>query len=515
MSSTESKSEMKGQQRLFWGCFIALTATAFAFIIRIMVLNTPAFQARFNLTETQVGEITGAGIWPFGVSIVLFSLVIDRIGYRKAIIFAFVGHAAFGLMMIFANGYTMLYTAAILSGLAAGAVEAAINPVVATMFHREKTKWLSILHAGWPAGFVVAGLISITLGESVSWQFKTGLMFLPVLAYGAMLSTCHFPVTERVKKGVSHMEMLKQVGFAGAFIAIALIFLEVGRTFGLDVNGEDRATVWSMIAATSLGFGLYTRSFGHPIFVILTITMIPLAITELSVDNWITMLMESDMKEAGANPLWVLVFTMCIMMSLRFCAGAILHRVSPLGLLAISSALAILGLMFLSKAEGIGLIFGAATVYACGKTFFWPTMLGVVSEQCPKGGAMTLNLISGVGMLAAGVVGHQLIGNRLDTETAMAVQEEMPAIHASVLGDEKPSLFGSYKPLDSNKRKALEADKATEAEKKAAAEINAIEASTRKSLLFRWTVFPFMMLLSYIGLLLYFKSRGGYRPVDV
>lgn len=506
--TTQQPSQSLGEQkRLFWACFIALTATSFSFLIRIMIVRDPAFSDQFNLTETEVGEIFAAGMWPFGISIVLFSLFIDRIGYRTAIIFAFIGHSAFALLTISANSYGMLYFASVLSGLAAGAVEAAINPIVATIFNKEKTKWLNILHAGWPAGFVVAGLIAISMGDTLSWQAKVGLIFIPVLAYGAMMAKCVFPVTERVKSGVSHIEMLRQVGFFGALISIALIVMELGRTFGYDVNGDDRTMVWVVTLILSGSFGLYTRSVGHPLFLFLTVIMMPLAITELSVDNWITTLMEGPLKAAGASPLWVLLYTMTIMATLRFFAGSVLHRLSPLGLLAACSALAIAGLYLLSGATGLFFIFAAATVYATGKTFFWPTMLGVVSEQCPKGGAMTINLIAAVGMLAAGIIGHQLLGYSLDTETATRVKTEHPAIYSASVAEEKTSMFGAYTPLDKKKRETLE--------KEAATQVNDIENDIRRSLLKKWTIFPGSMLLCYLILILWFRSRGGYKPVTL
>ncbi len=102
--------------------------------------------------------------------------------------------------------------------------------------------------------------------------------------------------------------------------------------------------------------------------------MIPLATTELGTDSWITELMTPVMQDMGLQPGWVLVYTAFIMMVLRFLAGPIVHRLSPLGLLAVCSAIAIVGLVMLSKTAGF-LIFIAATIYALGKSFFWPTML--------------------------------------------------------------------------------------------------------------------------------------------
>ena len=75
----QTEADERHKKILFWGCFIALVATSFGFIAR--ALTASDWGAEFNLTETQVGEILGAGLWPFAISIVLFSLVIDRIGY--------------------------------------------------------------------------------------------------------------------------------------------------------------------------------------------------------------------------------------------------------------------------------------------------------------------------------------------------------------------------------------------------------------------------------------------------
>ncbi|NUN95397.1 MAG: MFS transporter, partial [Candidatus Omnitrophica bacterium] len=133
---------------LFWGCFLALIATAFGFVIRSQIIGD--WEVQFNLSETEKGHILGVGLWPFAVSIVLFSLIIDKVGYGKAMVFAFICHIVSAIMTITAKNYDMLYWGTFIVALGNGTVEAVINPVVATMFPREKTKWLSILHAGWP-----------------------------------------------------------------------------------------------------------------------------------------------------------------------------------------------------------------------------------------------------------------------------------------------------------------------------------------------------------------------------
>jgi MFS family permease len=487
------------KKKLFWACFIAMTATSFAFMLRIMVLGDLA--KTFGLSETQQGEILGVGIWPFGVSIILFSLVIDRIGYGKAILFAFVAHAAFAVITIFATGYWSLYVGSLLGGLAAGAIEAAINPVVATMFKENKTKWLNILHAGWPGGAAAAGLLAMSLGADASWQLKIGLIFIPVILYGGLMATCRFPVSERVAAGVSHKEMLQQAGWLGALVASALVCMEVGRVLALS-----NLTIYLMIGALVVAFGAYTRAAGNLLFFILILTMMPLAITELGVDSWISALMSPEMTALGLPAEMVLVYTMLIMMVLRFCAGPIIHRLQPLGLLAISAALAVAGLNLMSTAAGLGIL-AAATLYGIGKTFFWPTMLGVVSEQCPKGGALTLNMIAGIGMLAAGVIGNPLLGNIQDKQVDAQLLAQVPALHAQVVGEEKRSVFGSYLALDQAKVAAL-----GELEQ---AQIAEVQHVAKKKALTTASLFPVAMLLVYLSLIVWFRRRGGYKPVQL
>lgn len=132
--------------KLFYACFVAMVTTAFGFILRALIL--PEWGRDFKLTQTELGQIAGVGLWPFAISIVLFSLIVDKIGYKTSLIFAFVCHVASAFITIYADGYWMLYTGTLVVALGNGVVEAVVNPVVATMFPTQKTKWLNILHAG-------------------------------------------------------------------------------------------------------------------------------------------------------------------------------------------------------------------------------------------------------------------------------------------------------------------------------------------------------------------------------
>ncbi len=495
-SESSSGGTSAEDKRLFWACMIALIATAFGFIVRAQIIGD--WGAQFNLSETQKGEILGVGLWPFAISIVLFSLIIDRIGYGTAMAFAFACHIISVIITIFATGYWMLYVGTFIVALGNGTVEAVINPVVATMFSKEKTKWLNILHSGWPGGLFLGGMLALAIGADVDWRWKIGLILIPTLLYGFMMLGRKFPIHERVKAGVSYKVMLQEAGVLGALIVVAIMVSEIGRVFG-----------WSLIlqivvaAALIIGYGAYVRTAGRPIFIFLLLIMIPLATTELGTDSWITDLVTPVMTDIGIQAGWLLVYTAFIMMILRFFfAGALVRMLSPLGLLAVGSAIAVVGLIFLSKSVG-AVIFVAATVYALGKTFFWPTMLGVVAERFPKGGALTLNAIGGMGMLSVGVIGVAFLGNIQDKEIDRELLSQNPAVHAEVVGGEKVSVFGTYRPLDQEKIAAL-----GDEEKSV---IATITDAAKKNALATVAIFPAIMLICYLGLIYYFKSRGGYK----
>jgi MFS family permease len=490
---------------LFWGCWIALVATSVGFLVRVGIIGDWGVQ--FNLTETQKGELLGVGLWPFALSIVLFSLVIDKIGYGTAMIFAFACHIISAIVTILATGYTMLYIGTFIMALGNGTVEAVINPVVATVFHKEKTKWLNILHAGWPGGMVLGGLIFLVMGPGTHWTWKVAIIIIPAVIYGLILMRCKFPVQERVKAGVTYKTMLQEAGIIGAIIVIAIIVAELIRILGAgDVFSVGGMIILILGILLVVGYSIYVKSLGRPLFLFLLLIMIPLATTELGTDSWITELVTPIMQGLGLPAIMVLIYTSFIMMVLRFYAGPIVHRLSPVGLLAVCSIIACLGLIWLSKAAGF-IIFFAATFYALGKTFFWPTMLGVVAERFPKGGALTLNAIGGMGMLSVGVIGAAFLGNIQDKQIDRDLLTQDSAIHSQVAGEEKISVFGKYRSIDKDKVKGL-----TDEEKSV---VNSIEAGAKQSALATVAIFPFIMLICYLILIFYFRSKGGYKAEEL
>ena len=518
-ANVNSFDSERPSQLVFWGCFIALITTAFAFISRAYMINTDAmWPTDFKLDKVQAQVLFGAGIWPFAISIILFSLVIDRIGYRFAMVFSFVCYAVYAALALLAHstvnvvglegealsaarqlGWKYLYSGSIILGLGNGTVEAFINPVVATMFSREKTKWLNILHAGWPGGLVLGGLITLGLGKEAEedWRLLIYIIAIPAVIYLLMLIGAKFPVSERVAGGTTYREMLAEFGIIGAFIAAFLIFREVGGVFKWDP-----LIVWGAIGVAVVGYGAYCQSLGRPMMILMCLIMMPLATTELGTDGAITGIMEGPMKNANYSPLWVLIYTSAIMMVLRFFAGPVIQLLTPLGLLATCAALAIAGLYYLSFTTTFTTIFAAATLYGVAKTYFWPTTLGVVAEQFPKGGALTLNAIAGIGMLTVGIIGGPLIGKMQEDSAKYALDQENPRIYDTIKKDDSYFL-GKYTAVDETKVKALPGNDGPA--------IEAIVKTAKQSALAKVTVFPAFMLLCYLGLLAYFRSIGGYK----
>lgn len=535
--------ENANDKRLFWGCFIALITTAFGFIARMFLIDTWAIE--FGLDPAQAGRLAGIGIWPFAVSIIGFSLIIDRIGYKVSMIIAFLGHMTWTVMGVSAyfiskggnkeSAYAMLYWGSLILGLANGTVEAFINPVVATMFSKDKTKWLNILHAGWPGGLVVAGIITIFMG-GIDWWQKLAILAVPAVIYFVMLIGLKFPVQERESAGVSYKDMLSEFGVLGAAVVGFLVALQLMdffrgvEMFSVKTDGGWVLAGWAKGLFVVIGiaivfaFGLYTRAMGRGLMFFMVLIMIPLATTEIGTDGWITTIMKGAVK-GQFDPEWVLVYTSVIMMILRFFVGPIVHALTPLGLLAACAFLAIGGLYLLSSAAGLTMIFLAATLYGVGKTFFWPTMLGVVSEQTPKGGALTLNAISGIGMLAVGTLGFPYIGTlqadkNIQAVAAAEVSKNVPGLvengKLAALSERDIYEVIKYTVVDDAKLDGLIKKLPDEAtRKKVADEIADVRARSNQQALGNMAMFPMIMLASYIVLIGYFKSKGGYKPITL
>ena len=392
--------------------------------------------------------------------------------------------------------------------VANGTVESFINPVIATVFNKQKAKWLNILHAGWPAGLALGALFcalfpNTTLFFDAAWKFRFALCFIPVVIYALLILPRTFPVNERVAAGVSYRDMLKEVGAVGFFMIGALVFAAV-----MQLLGKPMPLSYTLLAGVAVAVlaGLYTGSFGNWLFIMVLIIIGPLATTELGTDGWMPELLKLSGPDVPHFETWIFVYTSVIMTVLRFYAGPIVERFSPIGLLVIGSVIAIGGLLFLSTASGF-VILAAATVYALGKTFLWSTTLGMTSEQFPRGGALTLNGVSAVGVLFLGVLGSPMIGYKQDVDMDKRLSSGHTQLYQQIKGDPKAALLGSAPSLNQEKIKAL-----PEASRK---ELEAVQAESKKHVFVDIAALPVFMLLCYLGLFLYFKRKGGYKAMHI
>jgi MFS family permease len=516
------------RNRLFTGCIVSLVATAFGFAVRGAILEN--WRSEFNLTSEQIGYLQGAGLFPFAISIILFSLIIDRLGNGISMAVAFTLHVVSAVVTLAAPfmlaapgaspeavlagqkaGFAMLYVGTFIFALGNGTVEAVVNPVTATLFARDKTRYFNILHAGWPGGLVLGGLLAIAVSyvnpASVPgrlWQWQMGLVLLPMIAYGLILFKQTFPVQERVAAKVPYFDMLKEFGAGSCYVVS--FFLVAGLNQVLVIAGVPTFSIGAQLGLAlipTLLFAMYVKSFGQPIFVLLLLVMVLLATTELGTDSWISDIMRSVLGSATLGTLF-LVWTSLIMFVLRFFAGPVVHRTGPLGLLAVCSSIGALGLLWLSLAGSAPLVlFAAATFYGLGKTFFWPTTLGVVSERYPRGGALMLNAIAGVGMISVGTIGNPGIGTVQDRMVVAELRAADPAL-AQRLVVARPGVFGESYAVDPAQRALVTDPRQVEL-------LNGIDSRSKQSALGKIAVLPVVMLLCYLFLIAYFRARGGYR----
>ncbi|BCU75946.1 MFS transporter [Luteolibacter sp. LG18] len=514
MSSTTADPSIEpNAKRLLWAGFTAILATGVGFSVRGGVLGQWADQ--FGFTMTELGTITGGGLTGFGLVIILSSLIADKIGYGKLMSLAFLLHFVSAVLTLatpafFASGgkdsaYWCLFSAMFIFAVGNGICEAVVNPLTATLFPKQQTHYLNILHAGWPAGLVLGSVASALMSKhtdaagnvtaaAVDWKIQMSLFLLPVVAYGLMMMGQRFPKSHASVAGVPLGQMI------GTLLT--------------------------------------------PLMLVLLLIHALVGYVELGTDSWISKITGAIM-DSPQKGLMLFSYTSLLMFVLRFCAGPIVHRISPIGLLLISAALGCLGLNLLGGATTVAMCVIAATVYALGKTFLWPTMLSVASERFPKSGAIGIGLMGGVGMLSAGLLGGPAIGFKQDYNASHHLEQQAPATYGRYKAD-KENTFAGLKTvgLDGAKVGVLEDDgkelartgellaKAGTPDKNhdqldawwqaAKADAAADKPLVKDAGLYGGrmalkltSVVPATMGLLYLGLLIYFKSIGGYRRLHV
>ncbi|MCX6297607.1 MAG: MFS transporter [Bacteroidetes bacterium] len=335
------------RSQLFVASCLALLVTSLSFGIRAGILGRLGVE--FQLSAGQLGTIAATAFWGFPLAVIIGGMVVDIIGMKKLLLVAFSFHLIGIVLTIFAGGYWSLFISTLCVGIANGTVEAACNPLVATIYSDNKTTKLNHFHLWFPGGIVIGTLLVFFLDKiGIGWQFQVALMIIPTIIYGYLFSKLSFPVTERVASGVSTSEMYKAVL--------------------------------------------------NPLFLFMIILMFGTAITELFTGQWIDVLL----KNVSDNAILLLTIETGVMVLGRAFAEPVVHKFSPQGVLVISAVLAAVGLYLLGHTSG-NMLFVGAIIFGMGVCYFWPTMLGFVAENLPKTGAIGLNFMGGAGMFAVSV----------------------------------------------------------------------------------------------------------------
>jgi fucose permease len=453
-------------RRLFIASCISLVASAFSFVIRGDIL--PALGETFLLNYKQRGAIGTAAFLGMALAMLVGAPICDHLGMKRMIGLAFLCHLVGTLGTIFAPNlvavglpaYDLLLFSTLLVGCANGFVEIGINPLAATLYPNKKTHMLNVLHAWWPGGLMMGGLIAVGMsrvmglgkggiavegslvGTQLGWQLKMALILIPMLIYGFMFLTLKFPVTERVASGVSSREMYRE----------AL----------------------------------------RPMFLLWAFCMLLTAATELGPQQW----QESILSViAGISGTLILVYTSSLMFLGRHFAGALAHKFSPVGMLTGSATLSAIGLYWLSFANNGMTAFLAATVFGLGIIYFWPTMLGVTAERFPKGGAFLLGLMGCVGNCAV-ATNLFVMGGIYDSYIASNLKADAPAVYAKVVD-----------PNGSINEDRVNALGPEDGKLYGAAKVKAARMPFRYV-----SVLPMALIVIFGGIALYDRSRGGYKP---
>jgi MFS family permease len=353
---------------IYWICVLALFTAALANAVRAGAAGAMK-AALFDPIDLQrsgemIGNVLGNSFLGFALSLLVLSPLLDRIGAKRVVLLAAACFIVGPLLVLLAPSagagsvYLLINLAMVIWGFGWGATEASINPVVATLYSNDKTGKLNSLHAYWPFGFVVGGLLSVLFFKQLNlgWEALVGLTIIPGIVLAIWAMRHDFPQTESTAKGVAFNEMMAE-------------------------------------------------PFKRPSFWIFFVIMFLTASAELAPGAWVDVALTHTV---GFSGILVMVYVSAIMFVMRHFAGALDHKFSDMGLLLMCTLPAALGLYLLSVANSPVTALIAATAWAFGVCFMWPTMLAAVARRYPKSGPWGIGLIGFAGAMAIYFVLPQL-----------------------------------------------------------------------------------------------------------
>lgn len=360
--------ETINKNKLFIASCLALTVTAMTFAIRAGILGQ--LGQEFALSDTQLGWVNAMAFLGFPIATMFGGLLYNFLGAKKLVIIAFVGHVVGLILTMSAEGFWSLLISSFCIGFANGAVEAGCNPLIADMYHKNKTTMLNRFHVWFPGGIVIGALISKSMTDmSFGWQAQIGVMLVPTVIYGYLIISQHFPQSENI----------------------------------------DTQT------------GKNVKALFSPLFLFMAFCMTLTTTSELGTQQWI----ERILGASGASPMLIMAMITGVMAVGRFFAGPIVHKLNPSGVLLYSAIVTTAGIYFMSSATG-NMVYFSALLFALGVTYFWPTMIGFVAENIPQSGALGMSIMGGVGMFSVSMW-NPVIGSWIDSarEKALLVNSNL------------------------------------------------------------------------------------------
>ena len=347
------------RRALFWICVLSLFVAAMSNSIRAGAAGAIK-TALLDPIDAQhsgemIGTVLGSSFLGFALSLLVVSPLLDRIGAKRFILLASACFVVGPLLVLSCplfgtSSYALLNVAMVVWGIGWGASEATINPVTATLYADDKAGKLNHLHAWWPAGIVLGGLLSVLFFQvlDLPWQALIALPIAPGAILGIWAARHRFPQTESTAQGVTFRDMMME-------------------------------------------------PFRRPTFWIFFAIMFLTASAELAPGAWVDIALTQTVKMPG---ILVLVYVSAIMFVMRHFAGPLDKRFSDIGLLLMSTIPAAAGLYLLSTANSPLTAIVAATLWALGVCFMWPTMMAAVSRRYFRSGAWGIGLIGFAGAMA-------------------------------------------------------------------------------------------------------------------
>ncbi|MGB8419983.1 MFS transporter [Paraburkholderia sp.] len=344
--------------QIFIAAFITQFCIGLEVLLRINAatpIKTIFFDAVDPLTSgAHIGEILGVLFLGFAIANFVMAPFVDAVGMRRLHVLGVFGFLAGTATICLAQpgapyAYSLLWAGSLLQGLAWGALESVLNPLVVSIYPTRKVARLNLFHAAYALGMLVAAPVCVLVAHySLGWKLQLCVVFVPACVALLVVARLSYPPSERVAQGISFRDMFR-------------------------------------------------HTLNRPLFYFCLCTMFLTAATELVTSSWIDLTLT---KIVGIQGFWLVAFIYTVHLVVKSCAGVLNQYLGSAGLLMLASLFAVAGLLLLSQANTPASGLCAALVFGIGTAVMWPTTLAATSERFPAGGAFAIGTMASAGMLS-------------------------------------------------------------------------------------------------------------------